>query len=226
MLNLECVLNLVVNKKENAMSEVKVLLNFGRSKYTDSALSSKTWHVIEKMTNNANFPDPLPSLEELENKVSAFDKALGKVQNGTKEDTYFKNELRVEFEKMMKNEGMYVQVASNGNVGIMLSSGFDVSKEPEFVGPLEKPTGLTVKPGRNNGSVEISCDKVNHAVFYEYLLTKFPITPSSIWEKLVSTKGKLLIENLEQGAQYGFKVAGGGSDPSRNWSDQVNSYIL
>lgn len=208
------------------MSKIKILMNFGRSKYTDSGLSVLVWHIIEKMTGNPNFPTPRHSMADMVTKATAYDKWLGKVINGSKEDTYYKNESRKEIETMLKEQAEYVQTTSDGNVGMMLSSGFEVSKERESYGPLPAPTNLTAKPGANKGSMELACDKVDGAHFYEFLYTQFPVTAQSIWTKEVSSCTKILIIDLERGKQYAFKAAAGGADASRNWSDEINSFIL
>jgi len=41
-----------------------------------------------------------------------------------------------------------------------------------------------------------------------------------------ATKRKLLVEGLTSGQQYVFKMAAGGSDPNRTWTDEIASYIL
>jgi hypothetical protein len=208
------------------MSTSKVIRDFSSGRYSDSELSVKTSHVITEMTDNPNFPEPNPALSDLANANDNYSAALKKVENGSKEDTVVKNNLRKSLELLLKSETDYVQRISGGDEAIILSSGFDVNKKSTTVGPLDKPTGFSIAVGLNKGSVVVNCDVVSHASFYEFELTETPVTPNSIWLKKTSTKHKLLIEGLTSGKQYMFRVAGAGSDPSRNYSDEISSFVL
>jgi uncharacterized protein (DUF3084 family) len=186
----------------------------------------KASHVVEQMTGNVHFPDPSPALVAITSANDSYKLALNKMENGTREDTVVKNNCRKIVENLLKQETDYVQQVSNGEEAIILSSGFDVAKKPTVVGPLAKATGLEVNVGSNKGSIIVDCDVVEHAAFYEYEYTDAPSTPNSVWLKKTSTKHKVLIEGLTSGKQYVFRVAGAGSDSSRNWSDEISSFVL
>ena len=64
------------------------------------------------------------------------------------------------------------------------------------------------------------------ANFYEFEHSEMPIILNSIWTKLTSTKRKLIINQLISGKQYSFRVAGASSDPTRVWSDEIQSFVL
>jgi len=208
------------------MGNAKISKDFSTGKYADSELSIKSGHIVERMTDNTHFATPDPALANITAANNAFIVAIAKVQNGSKEDTVIKNNCRNVLETLLKSEGDYVQRVSNGDEAIILSAGFDVNKKPGTVGQLAKPTNLVVKPGENRGTAWVSCDVVDNASFYEFLYTEAPVTADSVWIQKTSTKRKLLIEGLTSGKQYTFRVAGGGSDPSRVWSDDLSSYVL
>lgn len=119
-----------------------------------------------------------------------------------------------------------MQQVSEGDEAIILSSGFDVNKKPGVIGPLPKASGLSIKAGDNKGPVLLNCKVVAHADFYEFEYTSAPSNAASIWLKQTSTKHRMLIDGLTSGKQYVFRVAGAGSDPSRNWSDEISSFVL
>ena len=208
------------------MANSKVIRDFSSSRYSDSELGVKANHVVSQMTNNPHFPQPNPPLADISAANTNYLAALDKVENGTKEDTVVKNNLRKVLELVLKSETDYVQQVSLGDEAIILSSGFDVNKKPTVVGPLDKPTNFNITVGVNKGSVVASCDVVTHASFYEFELTEMPVTSNSVWLKKTSTKHKLLIDGLTSGKQYMFRVAGAGSDPSRNYSDEISSFVL
>jgi hypothetical protein len=126
----------------------------------------------------------------------------------------------------LKTETDYVQLVSKGDEAIILSSGFDVNRKPAAIGSLTKATGLSIKAGENKGSIVANWNVVAHAGFYEFEYTAAPSNLTSIWLKKTSTKHKMLIDGLTSGKQYVFRVAGAGSDPSRNWSDEISSFVL
>lgn len=208
------------------MTISKVITDFSSSRYTDAELSIKSNHVVEQMTGNAAFPVPSPPLSELTVANNNYALSLTKVESGSREDTVIKNNYRKIVESFLKAIGGYVQLLSNGDEAIILSSGFDVNRKPTVVGPLAKASGLTIKAGDNKGTIVADCNTVERAAFYEFEYTEAPNTPNSIWLKKTSTKHKLLIDGLTSGKQYIFRVAGAGSNPSRNWSDEISSFVL
>jgi len=208
------------------MENSKVLRDFSPRRYTNLELSVKASHVVKQMTGNAHFPTPSPALATITSANNNYIECLNKVGNGSREDTVLKNDSRKMIESLLKQETSYVQITSGGNEAIILSSGFDVNKKPAIVGPLPKASGLIVKAGENKGSIMVACNVVPNAAFYEFEYTDAPVHAGSIWNKRTSTKHRLLIEGLTSGKQYVFHVAGAGSDPSRNWSDEISSFVL
>ena len=208
------------------MDSFKVIKDFSSGRYSDPELSIKASHVIEQMTGNPNFPNPNPTLDVIREANLNYNLALNKVEGGSKEDTVVKNNSRKVLENFLKTETNYVQQVSGGSEAIILSSGFDVNKKPSVIGPLPKAAGLSVIAGDNKGSVVLNCKVVAHADFYEFEFTDAPTSAGSIWQKRTTTKHKLLIEGLTSGKQYVFRVAAAGSDPARNWSDEISSYVL
>jgi len=204
----------------------KVLKDFSSSQYTDSELSVKASHVLENMTGNTNYPTPDPTLNSVKEANDNYIASLKLVEDGSKKFTVQKNNLRAALELLLKQLSDYVLKASNGDEAIILSSGFDIYKKPTTVGPLPKPTKLTVKPGNNKGSVIVTCDVVVNASFYEFEYTDAPATAVSVWILKTSTKHVLLLEGLISGKQYTFRVAAGGTDSSRIWSDETSSFVL
>ena len=208
------------------MSIAKVSVDFSSNKFSDLELSQKAMHVGKEMRNNPNFITPTPELPVLETAMGDYEMALTNAEDGRKEDTVIKNDRRKILENILKPLAEYVQLTSGGDEAIILSSGFDVNKKPVFVGPLAKATSLSVKVGDNRGTVVVECDVVPHANFYEFEHSEMPIILNSIWTKLTSTKRKLIINQLISGKQYSFRVAGAASDPTRIWSDEIQSFVL
>lgn len=208
------------------MGDAKVSKDFSTSKYTDHGLSTKCGHVVEKMTGNPAFPTPETPLAEVTTALGSYNDALAKAENGSKADTVVKNNWRTKIEKLMKDLAGYVQVTSDGDEAVILGSGFDVNKKAATVGPLPKPENFSVKPGINKGTIIANCDAIENAYVYEFQYTETPVTAASIWVQKISTKHKVLIEGLVSGKQYSFRVAAVATDPTRNWSDELTSFVI
>jgi len=200
--------------------------NFSTGKYSDEALEIKAQLIHDSMTGNTHFPTPDPPLADLLAAITNFQAAVLKAKNGSKEDTADKNAKRQTLVDLLHKLSYYVQLTSNGGETIILSSGFDVNKQPGTVGVLPKPENFKVSVGANKGSIDLSCDPVAHARFYEFQYTEAPASVNSVWVLKTATKHKLLIEGLASGHQYTFKVAAAGSDPNRIWSDEISSYVI
>jgi hypothetical protein len=208
------------------MENAKISKDFSNGKYTDRALSTKCQHIIDKMTGNEAFATPKPTLIELAAALSSYNAAMGKAENGSKSDTVVKNNWRKTLGDLMKELADYVQITSEGDEAIILSSGFDVNKKAATIGPLPKPENFKIEPGINKGSVLASCNAVQNAYVYEFEYIEMPVTPSSIWIKRISTKHKTVIDGLISGKQYSYRVTAVGSDPTRNMSDEISSFVI
>jgi hypothetical protein len=208
------------------MESYTVSKNFSTNKFSDEALGTKAQVIHDDMNGNTHYPSPDPALETLQTAITELKDAVVKSKNGSKDDTAEKNAKRQILVDLLHRLSYYVQVTSNGVEAIILSSGFDINKPAGPVGVLPKPDNFKVVTGANKGSIELSCDMVNHASFYEFQYTKTPVVATSVWVMRTSTKRRLLIEGLTAGQQYVFKMAAAGSDPNRTWSDEISSYIL
>lgn len=208
------------------MGGFTVSKNFSTGKYSDEALATKSQVIHDNVNGNVHYTTPDPTLADLQTAITDFQLSIVKAKNGTKEDTADKNAKRQILVDLLHRLSYYVQVTSNGDETIILSSGFDTNKQSGTVGVLPKPDNFKVTTGVNRGSIELSCDAVDHANFYEYMYTKAPVSTTSAWITKTATKRRLLIDGLSSGQQYIFKMAAGGTDPNRTWSDEIASYIL
>jgi|APHig6443717497_1056834.scaffolds.fasta_scaffold221537_1 hypothetical protein len=204
----------------------KISVNFSSGKYPDSEFATFSKQVIGKMTGNVNFPDPNPDLPSLTISVSDFESSLSKMKDGTKEDTVVKNRKRAILESNLKKETVYVETVANGDVAIMLSSGFELTKSRIPIGVLEAPADLTVTIGSAKGSLLVKFTPVEHARFYEIEYTQTPVTDASIIKRFSTTKTKDEIPNLDCGKEYAVRVTSAASDPGRLWCKWVNSYVI
>ncbi len=199
------------------MSLVKVIVSFSRLR--DDDLDTKSQVIINSLTGNTDFPNPVPTLAEIAASREAYVDALTANETGGKQETLRKNLARKDLEKQLGLLGLYVQANCKENELIALSSGFDIQKSRAPIGILAKPNNFKVENGPLAGSLQASLDKIEGAKSYLFEITKTPVTEDSIWRPELSTTKTILIENLVAGTQYAIRVAGVGSNPKKVYSD-------
>lgn len=203
-----------------------VLTSFSKSRLSDSEIIVSGNTVSVNMENNPYFPTPSPGVTAIRTATDEFLAAEQKAQSGSREDVAVKNQKRKVLEKNLHDMAVYVNLTANGNEAMLLSSGFELAKKAEPVGPLAAPEGLKVKPALSKGSVDLSCKRVAGASSYGFEYRLLTGESENGWVRVDSTKHQVLVNGLTSGSKYAFRVVAIGADPQRNWSDEVNSFVL
>lgn len=192
---------------------------------SDEALEVKVQSIVKSMTNNASFPAPIPELDAVSQAFTAFQAALVAQRTGSKRETALKNELRAELVTTCRHLANVVEAKGNGDLSVVLSSGFDVWKEATPAGRVEKPANLKVVASTLPGSVKVSIEKVASATLYIFQYAVGPVTEETEWKQINSTARTKIIDNLEPGKQYAFRVGAAGADPEVVHSDVVLRFV-
>jgi hypothetical protein len=204
------------------MAVVRVLINF--SKMRDSALSIRAGAIVEHMTGNAYFTEPVPALSEVEAAITAYRSAQTDAQLGGIDKTEIKKQKRRALEDLLKSLAWYVQANCRNDLTILLSSGFYPHKARTPVGELEKPMAFKANNGPYPGSIQLSVGKVNGAGSYLFEYAPEPLDDTTRWTTQIVTARTCLVKGLTSGRQYAFRVAGIGTDPSRIYSHTITHY--
>lgn len=202
------------------MRKQKVLIDF--SSYSDPGLAAQAQSIMTAMTGNANFTTPTPPLTDLATVMTAFSTALTNASTGDHTTVEIKNQRRKVLEVVLHQLGLYVEAQSGGDVAVMLSSGYKVSKEPEPIGPLPKPTGFKVVPG-GKGEVKLALNKLDGASSYQF---EYKLTTATDWVHKTATRSKILLTNLDSGKEHSFRVVPIGTSDVREYSDEISSFVL
>ncbi|MEQ1842770.1 MAG: hypothetical protein ABL994_20410, partial [Verrucomicrobiales bacterium] len=92
-------------------------------------LSAFAWEHVEMMTDNANFPNPVPAAADFQATLEEFDidnTAAMTARAAAKEATTRLKASRAKLGKSLDKRAVYVQSKSNGNATVILSSGLEV----------------------------------------------------------------------------------------------------
>ena len=194
----------------------KVSLKLRQS--TAPELLSDARTVIEKMTGNAKFPSPIPTLAIMEEVTDEYEKALSLAAMGGKDQTAIFYESRRKLELLLTQLGHYVEDTAQGSEAIILSSGMNAKKIPTNIGIQEAPQNMSIARTPLPGSFKISWDKVVGARVY--ILEK---NNSGSWELLeIVPKTSVVVPNETLGSGNTYRVLAFGTSGKGPASDPAH----
>ena len=181
--------------------------------------------IVEKMENNPGFPNPPAALAELKIKQPAFRAARKNAEGGDKEMVAIKNAKKASMLNYLDEVAEYVTVTSNGDIALILSSGFDVPSEnnanrnqPPAIEKLEVELGQA-------GEVTTIARNVTNAKAYTHQYTKEQPNSHTEWIGIGSSHASHTFEGLSSGQQYWFRVVAIGLRKQRAYSPIVSRFI-
>ena len=141
-------------------------VSLGFAMLSDAELDNFTQTVINEMTGNATFPPPPVTLANLQTARDGFTAKIAAAQVGGPPDTAIKNNARQALLGMMRNVAAYVQINSNNDMAILLSSGFLAMSTNRAQSKLDQPQSLVIKNG-TSGQLVASVTPIKNTSMYE-----------------------------------------------------------
>jgi hypothetical protein len=206
-----------------AIGKYKVAVGFlTQSKDADLIVASE--RIVVGMTGNAAYPTPNPTLAALIAARNSYIAAVNAAKD-SKLGIVVRKQQRAGFTAMLRDLAHYVQVASGGDLAILLSSGFTAQRQRKPVGALPAPANLRLKRGRTSGLLIARCDKLPQAGAYEWRYANVA-TPTA-WVDIEATfAARVTIEGLTPGAQYTAQARALGTAGPSDWSDTATLMVL
>ena len=177
------------------------------------------------MDNNPNYTTVMPTLDAmnagiLDLQTKDENVRLAKVALA---DAFGQRVVsRATLDALLKARASYVQMASNGNTSVILSSGFPVRATPGPVGQLDAPQNVSVDLNGTPGVMLLSWDPVTNARAYNVQMSPAD-TMERDWtpvETCSVTKRRL--SDMTLGKVYAFRIAAvGGSTGQSEWSAEA-----
>ncbi|MGS2764632.1 hypothetical protein [Sinomicrobium sp. M5D2P9] len=198
----------------------KILTSF--TSYNNAAFIQKAELIVDSMTDNASFATPIPSLTEVRTAIDTFGAAIVKAGEGGQTDRLARDQKRTDLVALLQKLALYVQMESNNDEVVLASSGFTLRKTPEPIGILAKPKNFVVVPV-NRGMIKASLNSIYGAKSYLFEYRRVGEEP---WTVVAHTKSSLLLNSLDSGREYEFRVAGVGAAPQKIYSESVRSFTL
>lgn len=197
----------------------------GFDRLTDAALETRANSILTAMTGNSSFPNPTPTLADVQTLLSAYSTALAKADQGSPLEKAVKNQKKDDLITALHSLGNYVLFTANGDELVARSSGFTIAKEPSPKPPVEPAAGQVLSDGPNTGELNYKFNPVKGARSYLYQYTPEPLTEASVWQSQAGTVSKVRFSGLESGKRYWCRVMTVGTGGQAVYSEPVSRIV-
>ena len=204
------------------MKKVTVLLNFIRLRIALKLGFYKT--VIQMMTGNKSFTNPDVPLTELSAALVVFEKNFIDAQNGSHEAVIKQHQSEQVIDELMRKTASYVDRVADGDAAMIVSAGFEPSKQPDSaMRPL-----FEVEAGENPGEVVLRCKAITGARSYNWQMSHetVPVTEAGWIFAGSTTKISFTIPNLVSLSKYWFRFCAVKTDGMTPWSTPIMKVVL
>jgi hypothetical protein len=193
---------------------------------SDALLITDTQTIITDMTGNPAYLTPDPTLIAVKAALDEFITALANAADGGLTLTSIKNDKRAALVALLRALANYVQVACNGDLTVLLSSGFPIQKpQRNPIGVLPAPVNLAVNLGSLTGELQAVVPPVFGAAIYNWRLTATN-APTVVLQTAQTTAGRTTFSGLTPGVVYVAQVNAVGAAGPSDWSNPVSKMAV
>lgn len=198
----------------------------GFQKLTDEQFSTLSSTIYNAMESNPYFEAPMPELMDVKTIIDKFKEKLAIARRkGSPYDTAVKNEARKELEKVLAELAFYINKMADGNLPMVLSSGFHVSSDHRTLYVPARVEGVRLGDGRQSGQLVLHFDIQENIRMYEYSYAfEKDGDKEHIWSEILKTSSSQgnLIAATVPGQYYFVKVRAINSKGTGEWSEPVS----
>jgi hypothetical protein len=176
------------------------------NRWSDTKLSTETTRIQFSMANNPSFPSPSPTIEVFSAGVAAYVTQLVKAATRDANAVAAKNARRAELIALCVQLGNSVATTAQGNVEMLVSTGLPLRKKRQPI-VLSAPSNTRIINGVNSGELDVKVDGQKGATGYSFDYTEDPLTPDSVWVKMLCSTSRCTIKGLTPGKRYWIRPA-------------------
>lgn len=195
---------------------------------TATKLLTYAENVLQKTKDNADlFTDAAETIVLLETAVEAYRNGLVESAYRDRRQVVIKNQQAETLKRVLHTHALYVESVSAGDPNVILAAGFIPSQST-----VQPPVGASPRPSdlraeiKHAGtcSVHLRVNSWKYARYYQFEYRK--VGSLSEWTRVLSTRSRTVIQELEKGQEYEFRATYLGSDPAPNYCDTVHCYAV
>ena len=182
--------------------------------------------VYSAMNGNATFPDPRPSLGELNTANQQFSAAIDAARNYDRLRAEEKQKARTKLEDVLQRLSNYVMVIAGNDRAIQLAAGFHVnSARKSTSNDLGEAENFSVKMGKNSGEVLMSINEVTNALTYTFCYALAGVE-NPVWIFKTIDDTQLLLTGLESLKTYRFRIDVTGGNGQTTSTEEIVKPVL
>ncbi|HYG37195.1 MAG TPA: fibronectin type III domain-containing protein [Cytophagales bacterium] len=203
---------------------MKRKISRGYRKLNNGHLVTFTGHVSASMTGNVNFPTPVPSLAVFDAALEAYSTACTNYQRGNILTTTVRDETRRVLLENMDLLANYVELTVEFKETLLVTSGFDLVKEPSKRPIPSIPVILEIADGVKSGQIKLRVDSDAHV---RNFTTLYKVTGSEVQPqyKFADTRRTITIDGLTAGQYYSFQVSAANAAGESGWSAEQSFLV-
>ena len=196
---------------------MEALISTRYKRERDSDLYTVAKRIVEKMKNNANFPNPPAALASLEKMLPEYDNSLTNAKGRDKEMVSIKKARKKAMVALLIEVASYVTLTCNGDETMLLNSGFDIVGQSKEQPPMPAIQKLIVELGPP-GVVTISVKRVRGARAYLHQYTMEQPTSETVWTNEGTTGPSYTFKGLKSFTKYWFRIVALGTNGQTEYS--------
>jgi hypothetical protein len=187
--------------------------------------NTKGQNIYDKMSLNPLLNQPPVPYVTFLGQIDAQKVAIKNALNGGKLEKAILDNATKAFQATVRSYQFYVNSKANGDIEVILGSGFDVSKEPTPVGEMPKATLRWVRNTGKEGEVKIRVNSIRGKQFFE---VQYRIaSPEVPFDQSMSVRPCIfLLNGLSSLRRYAIRVRAHGPNGPGAWSDEQQFNVL
>lgn len=186
---------------------------------------AKALLVETKMTGNAAFATPDPTLLELKAGREALETAITEAAGGDHAKVFARQLAEAALDDLLVRMALYVSNTAAGDELVILSSGFELRKLPEPIGPLGAPQELEARTGALPGSIQLRWRPEKGAYYYQVFVNAADPAVEADWTLLaLSARASYDAQALGPARHYWFRVCALGAAGASPFSDPAKGF--
>jgi hypothetical protein len=191
-----------------------------------AAFAEKVTTILQRMTNNPHFTTPLPTLAVVQTSFDTYKVAAADAVDGGKQETAIRDARRAELVALLRQLASYVSATANGNLEVLISSGFPVQKTGRTpIGPLPAPSAPVVSQGPVTGALVAVASPVYGASAYNWSVA-LESAPDTDVQTAQSTGARATFMGLTPGRIYVICLNAVGAAGVSDWSDYGSLMVV
>ncbi|SRR5690606_4398509 len=182
--------------------------------------------IFQKMTENEDmFVDPIPSLETLENSLTAYREAYAEATFRDKRAVVLKGQKGEDLQQVIYKLSRYIEMVAEGDEATILASGFRPSRPTtNRIGRTPKAENLRVSHIQvGTGVIQLRVNAWKPARLYQYEYRK---KGAEGWTSVLHTRSSIELRGLDMVQEYEFRVSYVGTDTVMNYSDVITALVV